>query len=61
MGRTPDGGWCLATPTAPGRPEHGGLAAAQVTAGLMRKGDKQYENIILANYSPASLVLSKIL
>lgn len=28
---------------------------------LMRRGYEQHEKIILANYSPASLVLSKIL
>lgn len=33
----------------------------RLRAGWMRRGDKRYENIILANYSPASLVLSKIL
>lgn len=44
-----------------GRSEHGGLATFHVNGGIMRKGDRRYENIILANYSPASLVLSKIL
>lgn len=33
----------------------------RLTVGLMRRGERQYENRILANYSPASLVLSKIL
>lgn len=44
-----------------GRSRHGGLAIFQVNGGIMRRGDRRYENIILANYSPASLVLSKIL
>lgn len=35
------------------------LLHPKLTVGFMRRGDKQYENIILANYSPASLVLSK--
>ena len=37
------------------------LPHPRLMVGLVRRGDKQYENIILANYSPASLVLSKLL
>lgn len=55
------GGWCFSMCAAGGRPEPGGPPTAQANVGLMRRGDRQHENIILANYSPASLVLSKIL
>lgn len=55
-------GWGLTAHAAQtGRSEHGGLATFRVNGGIMRRGDRRYENIILANYSPASLVLSKIL
>lgn len=61
-GRAHGGGWHRTIHPAPG----GGLAAPRVNAGISEKvgaggGHKQYENIILANYSAASLVLSKIL
>lgn len=55
------GGWHRTIHPAPG-----GLATPRINPGISEKvgvgwGHKQYENIILANYSAASLVLSKIL
>ena len=61
VGRARGGGWHRTIHPAPG-----GLATPRINPGISEKvgvgwGHKQYENIILANYSAASLVLSKIL
>lgn len=59
VGRVHDGGRCLTAHTAGAGQSLAVLLHPKLKVGFMRRGDKQYENIILANYSPASLVLSK--
>lgn len=54
------GGWCLTTHFSGAAQSLAVLLPPGLMVGFMR-GDKQYENIVLATYSPASLVLSKIL
>jgi len=57
------GDWCLALHPALGRA--GGSIAVllhpRLTVGLVRSRDKQYENIILANYFPRFFGIFKIL
>lgn len=55
------GGWCLTTHFSGAAQSLAVLLPPGLMVGFMRRGDKQYENIVLATYSPASLVLSKIL
>lgn len=44
-----------------GRPETGGVATSQVKGRVCEEGDRQYENIILANYSLLLWYFPKIL